>query len=227
MSNTWLYGNKAKRKIVMLHIILKPKFCWVTTIVWSTANSSIVTSFRYAVQASASCGVRTATVDWIQSHSSNEQLSFLRNFSSSHTKTSLPHIKRPWIRAPYTKRQLFFQSDFHLVFQQGAACSSLLSQNAGCEFSLQCTCLLFLSLTVAITVIIASTIMRHALYYYNVRVSYHRHFGLTWKPWSTICCSRTTEQEIKHDTQFHRSAPLSFRSNWSDRRTGSDNGSEP
>ena len=116
MSNTWLYGNKAKRKIVMLHIILKPKFCWVTTIVWSTANSSIVTSFRYAVQASASCGVRTATVDWIQSHSSNEQLSFLRNFSSSHTKTSLPHIKRPWIRAPYTKRQLFFQSDFHLLF---------------------------------------------------------------------------------------------------------------
>ena len=49
----------------MLHITLKPEFYWVTTVLWFTADSSNVTTSRCAVQAWASCSVRTATVDWI------------------------------------------------------------------------------------------------------------------------------------------------------------------
>ena len=60
-----MYGNKAKRKTSMLHVILKPEFYWVTTVLWFTADSSHLTASRCAVQAWASCSVRTATVDWI------------------------------------------------------------------------------------------------------------------------------------------------------------------
>ena len=42
-----------------------------------------------------------------------------------------------------------------------------------------------------------------------------------------ICFNRTTKQELKHNRQFHWSAPLSSRSNWSDRMTESDGGSGP
>ena len=38
----------------------------------------------------------------------------------------------------------------------------------------------------------------------------------TWRPWSAIKCSRKTRQKFIYNTQFHWSASLNFRSNWSD-----------
>ena len=49
-------------------------------------------------------------------HLSSPQLSFLRNFHILDTKTSIPHITRPWIWAHYTEWQLFFQSDLRIPF---------------------------------------------------------------------------------------------------------------
>ena len=68
------------------------------------------------------------------------------------TKTSLLHATWPRIRAHYTKRQLTFQSDSRLMFSSLVhhVCR-FLSQNASCEYGLQCTCcLLFLPLRVAV-----------------------------------------------------------------------------
>ena len=99
------------------------------------------------------------------------------------------------------------------VFQHGATSSSLFSQNSGCEYSLQCTSF-------------SSAESGHNCSY-RLYFSYHRPFGLSWRPWCTVFFSHTIKQELIYDTQFNWSAPLSFRSNWSDRRTESDGGSEP
>ena len=80
----------------------------------------------------------------------------LCNFSSSDTKTSLPHFTRSRIRGQYTKRQFFFQSAFRLLF------SSMVQQvrryfHKTPVVSIAYSVLLFLLLRVAITVVIAST----------------------------------------------------------------------
>ena len=71
--------------------------------------------------------------------------------------------------------------------------------------------------------IIASTMMRQAY-----RCAFHTIclLVLTEGP-DPVCFNCTTKQELKYDTRFHWSAPLSSRSNWSDRMTESDGGSEP
>ena len=142
---------------MLLISTLKPEFYSVTTVLWSTADSSHVTAFRRAVQAWASCSVRTDTVDWISKLYLWIQLSFLRNFPRSDTKTSLPRITRPRITAHCTKRQLFFQWDFHIPFSgMVQQFRRFLSQNANCEY----TCLLlFLPLIVARTVMMMIMMM--------------------------------------------------------------------
>ena len=125
-------------------------------------------------------------------------------FSSYHKTTN---------KSTLHKTAIVFPVRFsHSVFQHGATFSSFLSQNVICEYSLLCTCLLFLPLGVATAVIIVSTIMRHAFYTF-VYFSYHGLLALAEDPDLTVCFSRTTKQELICDAQFHWSAPLKFRSN--------------
>ena len=161
MSHTWLYGNKAKRKIIILHIVLKPE----TTV--HSGPLLTVPSWLLRVQF-----CRERAVVWEQppligfinftcEHSSNAQLSFLRIFPISDTKTSLPHIARPWIRAHYTKL-LFFQSDFRYLFSCLVQQVRRFCHKTPVVSIAYCILVFFFPLRVAITVIIASSIMRHA-----------------------------------------------------------------
>ena len=79
-------------------------------------------------------------------------LSFTRSFSSSDTKTSFPYITRPRIRAHYTKRQLFFRSDFRLLFSSMVQHVRRFCHNTP------------IVSRVAITVVFTSTMMHAVLY---------------------------------------------------------------
>ena len=57
------------------------------------------------------------------------------------------------------------------------------------------------------------------------RTAYRNQYSTGWKPGSAIRHSRTSRQEFICDTRFHWSAPLSSRSNWSDRTIESYGGS--
>ena len=143
-----------------------------------------------------------------------------------HQDLFLPHITRPQIRAHYTKRQLFFQPDFRLLF-------SILVQRV----RRSCHKKPIVSTAYSVLFFFSSAESGHncdyCLLYYAASMSYVCAFhttglsGLSWRPRSTICFGRTTKQELIYDSQFHCSAPLSFRSNWSDRRTEFDGGSGP
>ena len=124
-----MYGNKAKRKTSMLHVILKPEFYWVTTVLWFTADSSHVTASRCAVQAWASCSVTTATVDWILKlylwTLIKSTIVFSTQFPSFiHQDLSSSYHKITNNSTLYKTAAVFPVRFSHPVFQHGATCSS-------------------------------------------------------------------------------------------------------
>ena len=198
----------------MLYIILKPEFYWVTIVLWSAAGNAVVIPSRCAVHVPL-----IGLINFTCEHSSIPQWSFVRNFPSSGTKTSLPQITRLRIRAHYTKRQLFSQLDFHLLF------SSMVQHvrrffHKSPVVSIAYRVLLFLLLRVAITVIIACTGMRHVC-------AFHTNGLLALAEGSDPLSVSVVAGTRIYDTQSHWSAPLSFFSNWSDRMIESDGGAGP
>ena len=114
-------------------------------------------------------------------------MSFLRNFPCSDTQDLSSSFHKTTNNSTLHKTAIVFPVKISPpVFQHGATSSSLFSQNSSCEYSLQCTSF-------------SSAESGHNCGY-RLYFSYHRPFGLSWRPWCTVFFSHTIKQELIQHT---------------------------